>query len=138
MAYWLYILTCADGTLYTGIATDITRRLGEHNGAGKVGSSLPNPRAARGKGARYTASRRPVRLAYAAAFPTRSAAQSAEARTKRLSRQQKLELIATTDPAVLAAALAPPPTATSAPPPTAAPRKRVRKPSTCIPAPLPV
>jgi putative endonuclease len=81
LAYWLYIVACADGTYYTGIATDVPRRLLEHNGA-------------KGKGARYTASRRPVALVYEAAFATRSDAQKEEARIKRLNRQQKQALIA--------------------------------------------
>ncbi|MEL7544192.1 MAG: GIY-YIG nuclease family protein [Pseudomonadota bacterium] len=51
MAWFVYIVECADGTLYTGVATDVARRLDEHNGAG-----------AKGKGARYTATRRPVAL----------------------------------------------------------------------------
>src|SRR4030088_2769577 len=57
MSYTLYIVCCADGTLYTGIATDVERRLSQHNGA-------------KGKGARYTAARRPVRLGYSAPYPT--------------------------------------------------------------------
>jgi putative endonuclease len=81
LAYWLYIVACADGTYYTGIATDVPRRLLEHNGA-------------KGKGARYTASRRPVALVYEAAFATRSDAQKEEARIKRLNRRQKRALIA--------------------------------------------
>ena len=67
MSYTLYIVCCADGTLYTGIATDVERRLSQHNGA-------------KGKGARYTAARRPVRLVYQAPYPTRSAALSRDER----------------------------------------------------------
>ena len=85
LAYWLYIVACADGTYYTGIATDVPRRLLEHNGA-------------KGKGARYTASRRPVALVYEAAFATRSEAQKEEARIKRLSRSQKQALISAERP----------------------------------------
>lgn len=80
MAYSLYIVACADGTYYTGIATDVHRRIQEHNGA-------------KPKGARYTSARRPVALVYEAAFATRSEASKEEARIKRLSRQQKLDLI---------------------------------------------
>jgi putative endonuclease len=80
MSYTLYIVCCADCTLYTGIATDVERRLSQHNGA-------------KGKGARYTAARRPVRLVYSAPYPTRSAALIAEARIKRLSRAEKQKLI---------------------------------------------
>jgi putative endonuclease len=80
MSYTLYIVCCADGTLYTGIATDVERRLSQHNGE-------------KGRGARYTAARRPVRLVYQAPFATRSAALTAEARIKRLSRAEKQRLI---------------------------------------------
>lgn len=82
--YWVYIVACRDGTYYTGIAIDVARRLLEHNGTyGK-----PN------KGARYTASRRPVSLVYAAPFPNRSDALKEEIRIKRMTRSQKLQLIA--------------------------------------------
>ena len=86
MPFSLYIVECADGTYYTGIATDIERRLGEHNGASTNG--------ARGKGARYTSARRPVSLVFAAQFASRSDALKEEARIKRLSRRQKQQLIA--------------------------------------------
>jgi putative endonuclease len=86
MSYWLYIAECADGTLYTGIATDVPRRICEHNGQASKG--------ARGKGARYTAARRPVVLAFQAPFATRSEASKEEARIKRLTRNEKVELIA--------------------------------------------
>jgi putative endonuclease len=80
MSYSLYIVRCADGTLYTGIAVDVERRLSQHNGE-------------KGKGARYTAARRPVHLVYRAPYPTRSAALIAEARVKRLTRIEKQRLI---------------------------------------------
>ena len=80
MSYSLYIVCCADGTLYTGIAVDVARRLSQHNGEMR-------------NGARYTAVRRPVRLVYQAQFPTRSAASIAEARIKRLTRAEKERLI---------------------------------------------
>ena len=82
MSYTLYIVRCADGTLYTGIAVDVERRLMQHNGE-------------KGKGARYTAARRPVRLVYQAPFATRSEALIAEARIKRLTRVEKQKLIET-------------------------------------------
>ena len=82
MSYTLYMVRCADGTLYTGIAVDVERRLMQHNGE-------------KGKGARYTAARRPVRLVYSAPFPTRSDALKAEARIKRLTRAEKQKLIET-------------------------------------------
>lgn len=81
MGYSLYIVVCADGTFYTGIAVDVERRVLEHNGE-------------LGKGARYTSSRRPVGLVYQAQFPTRSDALKAEARIKRLTRTEKQRLIA--------------------------------------------
>lgn len=84
--YWVYIVACRDGTYYTGIAIDVVRRLLEHNGT----HGKPN------KGARYTASRRPVSLVYAAPFPNRSDALKEEIRIKRMTRSQKHQLIATT------------------------------------------
>ena len=93
MVYAVYIVECADGSLYTGIATDVQRRLLEHNGnAGKMRAS--SNRATRGKGARYTAARRPVVLVLEISFETRSQAAKEEARIKRLSRDQKQLLIA--------------------------------------------
>ncbi|RJO58902.1 GIY-YIG nuclease family protein [Candidatus Parcubacteria bacterium] len=77
--YHLYILKCKDKTLYTGITTDLKRRLREHN------SSM--------LGAKYTKSRRPVELVYNKEFRTRSAATKAEARIKNLSRVEKISLI---------------------------------------------
>lgn len=77
--YILYILKCSDGTLYTGITTDMERRLIEHNG-----STL---------GAKYTCARRPVELVYTKAFKDRSTASIEESRIKRLSRSKKLEMI---------------------------------------------
>jgi putative endonuclease len=86
--FWLYIVRCADGTLYTGIATDVVRRLAEHNGEAAKSA------ARKGKGARYTASRRPVALVYHAPFASRSCALKEEVRIKRLTRAEKLVLIA--------------------------------------------
>lgn len=79
--WFVYILRCADGTLYTGITTDLARRLAEHN-------------AGMGQGARYTRSRLPVALAYSEAAQDRSAAAKREAALKRLSRKAKLALCA--------------------------------------------
>ena len=78
--YHLYILSCSDQTLYTGITTDLSRRLDEHNTANR--------------GAKYTAARRPVALVYSKRYRNRSIASKAEARVKKLSREQKLALIA--------------------------------------------
>ncbi len=78
--YYLYILKCADQTLYTGITVDVKRRVEEHN------ASL--------RGAKYTRARRPVELVYTKRFRNRSTATQAEARVKKLSRAAKLTLIA--------------------------------------------
>lgn len=77
--YYLYILECADKTLYTGITTDLKRRIFEHNNA-KICS-------------KYTSARRPVKLVYSRKFKNRSAASKEEARVKNLNKIQKLELI---------------------------------------------
>lgn len=77
--YHLYILLCADNTLYTGITTELDRRVKEHNS-----SKL---------GAKYTRGRRPVRLVYSEQFSTRSEAQKEEARIKKLTRSEKLRLV---------------------------------------------
>ena len=73
--WYLYIVECADGTLYTGITTDIDRRLNEHN-------SSP-------RGAKYTRARRPVFLAVAVPCADRSAASRLEAYVKGMTRTQK-------------------------------------------------
>lgn len=78
MAWFVYILRCRDGTLYTGITTDVARRLAEHRA---------------GAGARYTRSRRPLRLAWREPQPDRAAAARREAQIKRLPRAAKLALI---------------------------------------------
>lgn len=77
--YVLYILQCADGTLYTGITTDIGRRVVEHNF-----SHL---------GAKYTRGRRPVVLVFSKPFANRSLATQEEARIKKLTRDGKRRLI---------------------------------------------
>ncbi len=77
--WYVYILECADGTLYTGVTVDTARRLVEHN------ESL--------KGARYTRSRRPVLMKYIETHESRSAATKREAELKQLTRSQKLSLI---------------------------------------------
>jgi putative endonuclease len=78
--YYLYLLRCADNSLYCGITTDVARRVHEHN------SSL--------KGARYTCCRRPVVLVYTRVYKTRSRAQSAEVRVKQMRKNEKERLIA--------------------------------------------
>lgn len=77
--WYVYLLRCADGSLYTGIATNPERRRRQHNGelAG---------------GARYTRGRRPVTLVWTEAWRDRSGAQRREAAIRRLSRREKLRL----------------------------------------------
>jgi len=80
--YYVYILRCADESLYTGIATELERRVDEHNHSEK--------------GAKYTRTRRPVKLVYYEVYETRSLASRREYFIKkRLSRKEKLLLIAT-------------------------------------------
>lgn len=86
MAHFVYILRCADKTLYTGYATDLKKRLLEHNGKGKTQTELS-------AGAKYTRSRRPVKLVYEEECENRSTAQSREYAIKQLNRVQKLALI---------------------------------------------
>ncbi len=81
MTWHVYLLRCADGSLYAGITTDVTRRLAEHN-LGKAG-------------AKYTRSRRPVVLAWSEGAENRSAASRREHALKRLSREAKERLVKT-------------------------------------------
>lgn len=78
-AWQVYLLRCADGTLYTGITTDLVRRLAEHNA---------------GRGARYTRSRLPAELVYAEPAPDRSAAQRREYAIRRMPAAAKRRLLA--------------------------------------------
>ncbi len=80
-SYSVYILQCSDGTFYTGITTDVVRRLHEHNSSSK--------------GAKYTRSRRPVRLLYHEGYNDKSSACKREYVIKRMSRAEK-ELLITT------------------------------------------
>jgi putative endonuclease len=75
---FVYILRCRDGSLYTGIAKDVQRRLKLHQA---------------GKGAKYTATRLPVELAWHVEVPTWTDAMREERRIKRLSRERKLLLV---------------------------------------------
>ena len=77
MAWFVYMLRCGDGSLYTGATDDVARRLAVHQ---------------RGKGGRYIRSHLPVSLAYWEELPDRSAALRREAEIKRLSRKEKLAL----------------------------------------------
>ena len=80
--WYVYMLRCADGTLYTGIATDVKRRVAEHN---DEGGRL---------GARYTRARRPVELVYQEPAANRSEAGKREYQVKQLPREEKQALIA--------------------------------------------
>jgi len=75
--HFLYLVACADGSLYTGYTTDPSRRLAEHNS---------------GRGSKYTRSRRPVRLVYLERRKSRAEALKREIQVKRMSRSQKLLL----------------------------------------------
>ncbi|MFK7862266.1 MAG: GIY-YIG nuclease family protein [Granulosicoccus sp.] len=80
----LYIVECNDGSLYTGVTTDLDRRVSEHNGCGP---------GANGRGAAYTRGRRPVTLVYHEQHFDRSEACKREFFVKQLSRTDKLQLI---------------------------------------------
>jgi putative endonuclease len=77
--WWTYIVQCNDGSLYTGITTNLERRVDEHNSSKK--------------GAKYTKTRRPVKLVYAETHPDRSTSSKRESVIKKLNRIDKLKLI---------------------------------------------
>jgi putative endonuclease len=79
MSHYVYVLECADGSLYTGYTTDVERRVAEHDA---------------GEGAKYTRGRTPVDLVHVESFPTRSAALQREHEIKQLSRELKERLVA--------------------------------------------
>ncbi len=79
--YYVYILKCADCSLYTGCTSDLDKRVHQHNESKR--------------GAHYTKIRRPVTLVYVEAFKSFNKARGREARIKRLSREKKLQLIDT-------------------------------------------
>ena len=82
--YYVYIVKCSDDTLYTGIATQIDRRIEEHNSSNK--------------GAKYTRIRRPVELVYSEEYPDRSTASKREyGIKKKMTRKEKLKLIISLD-----------------------------------------
>lgn len=76
--HYMYVVLCQDQSLYTGYSTDVSRRLAQHNA---------------GKGAKYTRSRRPVRLLYTESFPNQRSAMQAEYAFKQKTRAQKLRYI---------------------------------------------
>ena len=77
-SWWVYILSCADGTLYTGVTTDVERRLDEHNS---------------GHGAKYTRGRLPATLIYREPAGDKGAALRREMEIKGMTRSDKLALI---------------------------------------------
>ena len=77
--WFVYILQCNDQTLYTGVTTDLDRRVEEHNSGSK--------------GAKYTTARRPVKMVYSEQLDSRSSAQQREHQIKSLTRRQKQQLI---------------------------------------------
>jgi putative endonuclease len=79
MKWFLYVLQCSDGSYYTGVTTDLNRRLKEHNTSKR--------------GAKYTKTRRPVEIIYSLEYEDRSSAQKFEHRFKQLTRKQKEEVI---------------------------------------------
>jgi len=80
MSWFVYMVRCADNTLYTGVTTDVERRLKEHNSDNR-------------KGAKYTRVRRPVQLVYSEEQPDRSSASKREYEIKQFSRTKKNSLI---------------------------------------------
>lgn len=81
--HYVYVLSCADDTYYTGYTTDPERRLAEHNA---------------GEGAKYTRGRTPVDLVYCERYDTKSEAMSREYEIKQLRREAKTRLVETTTP----------------------------------------
>lgn len=77
--WYIYIVECPDKTLYTGITTDMEKRIKAHNCSNK--------------GAKYTRGRRPVKVVYLSEIKNRSDSLKEEARIKKLSRKEKLKLI---------------------------------------------
>ena len=80
--WWVYVLLCADDTLYTGVAKNVAKRLDEHNHSPKA--------------AKYTRVRRPLTIVYIEPVVDRSAAMKREIAIKALSRKHKIQLIADT------------------------------------------
>lgn len=76
--WYVYIVECSDGTLYTGITTDVNKRIGTHN---------------KGKGAKYTRGRTPVVLLISFSVESKVVALKEEYRIKQLTRKEKIELI---------------------------------------------
>jgi putative endonuclease len=81
--YFVYLLECADGSMYTGITTDVTRRFEEHKA---------------GKGGNYTRTHKPVKVLYTEKQPDRGSALKREAEIKKLPRKRKESLVNTVRP----------------------------------------
>lgn len=77
-AWWVYIVRCNDGSLYTGISTDVAARVAKHNA---------------GKGAAYTRSHRPVTIVWSKKMKSESAARKKEAVLKKMTKSKKEEFI---------------------------------------------
>lgn len=82
MSYYVYLLRCADDTLYCGITTNLDRRIEEHNALTE-------------KGAKYTRGRQPVALVYSELYDDRASASKREHEIKKLSKREKEQLITT-------------------------------------------
>jgi putative endonuclease len=76
--WWLYIVECSDGSLYTGVSPDVEKRVEKHNN---------------GNGAKYTRTRLPVRLLFSQEYENRSKASSAEYYFKQKSRSEKIRFL---------------------------------------------
>ena len=79
MGWFVYMIEASDGSLYTGVTTDVERRFAEHSGSGK--------------GAKFFRGRKPVKIVYQQDLPDRSSALKREAEIKKLTRENKLLLI---------------------------------------------
>ena len=78
MSYFVYLLECGDGSLYTGITTDVKRRFSEHKS---------------GIGSNFTRAKKAKRIVYTEQHPDRSSALVREAEIKRFTRNKKLSLV---------------------------------------------
>ena len=81
MSYFFYILRCSDNSLYCGITTDLARRVAEHNEKKGISS------------AKYTRSRRPVRLVYSEEYESMAEAMKREREVKRMKKEEKEKLV---------------------------------------------
>jgi putative endonuclease len=78
MSHFFYLARCCDGSLYSGYSQDLVKREKAHNS---------------GKGAKYTSSRKPIKIVYSEKFETKSEALKREAEVKKLARSEKLKLV---------------------------------------------